>query len=85
MCVVHISQATLTSPWVCVDSYRSKEAALNDIFSWKLVPDELYSQQPVQPSLVCGAQHFMRLFGQWACVAVFYSCTFSSLMSLVDH
>ena len=46
--------------------YRSKEAALDDIFSWRLVPSSLYDQRPVQPSLVCGAQHFVRLFGKGA-------------------
>jgi len=42
-----------------------REAALERVLAWKLVPDYLYSESPTPPSLVYGATHLLRLFGKY--------------------
>ena len=43
-----------------------KEGALNSVLAWKLVPDEsYYEQSPTPASLMYGAHHLLRLFGEF--------------------
>lgn len=44
---------------------------LSQILAWQLVPQSLYSEVPVAPSLMYGAIHLARLFGM--CIKNFYS------------
>ncbi|XP_013386248.1 male-specific lethal 3 homolog isoform X2 [Lingula anatina] len=39
-----------------------REAVLNEVLTWKLVPPEIFTQTPVAPSAVYGAHHLLRLF-----------------------
>jgi len=44
---------------------------LSQILAWQLVPQSLYSEVPVAPSLMYGAIHLARLFGM--CISDFHS------------
>ncbi|KAK7603729.1 hypothetical protein V9T40_003728 [Parthenolecanium corni] len=39
-----------------------KKLVQREIQDWKLIPDSLYSQKPLKPTLIYGATHFARLF-----------------------
>ena len=45
--------------------FQHRESAVNEIFSWKMLPESEYKRVPVPPSLVYGAHHLLRLFGMY--------------------
>ena len=40
------------------------DGGLNDVLCWKIIPDEVYAQTPTPPSIIYGAPHLLRLFGE---------------------
>lgn len=42
--------------------FQHRESAVNEIFSWKMLPESEYQRVPAPPSLVYGAHHLLRLF-----------------------
>lgn len=45
---------------------------LGKALSWKLVPEHVYLQKPPPPSLIYGATHLLRLFGNHCCLKRMY-------------
>ena len=45
------------------DAESRRQAAVGDIFSWQLIPSEILKSLPVQPSVLYGSHHLLRMFG----------------------
>lgn len=60
------SQSILSETTLRAQQYHlvQNSAALQDMLSWRMVPEYLYEQIPAAPSLVYGAHHLLRLFGK---------------------
>ena len=57
------SQAPTISSMAARQLDGQKDATISSVTSWRLVPAELYNQNPVPASLLYGAHHLLRLFG----------------------
>jgi len=53
---------------------RYQPDVVTEVLGWKLVPDMFLNQQPQPPSLIYGAHHLLRLFGQFGSflITIFY-------------
>ena len=61
------SSPTSNVPPITVPGGSPKHSTLlSKILTWQLVPQRLYNEVPVAPSLVYGAIHLMRLFGEYS-------------------
>jgi hypothetical protein len=40
-------------------------ALLTEVLKWHMVPDYMYHQIPAAPSLIYGAHHLLRMFGEF--------------------
>ncbi|XP_029651036.2 male-specific lethal 3 homolog isoform X1 [Octopus sinensis] len=41
---------------------QTDQSSIDEIFTWRLLPQSFYSQCPPQPSIICGPQQLLRLF-----------------------
>jgi len=63
----HLTAAVIPTHHLYFGFPQHQPDVVTDVLGWKLVPDEFLHQQPQPPSLIYGAHHLLRLFGE-SCV-----------------
>ncbi|KFM80990.1 Male-specific lethal 3-like protein, partial [Stegodyphus mimosarum] len=58
------THSTMSSPILEDQQYHliNNSGLLQEVLSWRMLPQQLYDQIPAAPSLIYGAQHLLRLF-----------------------
>lgn len=51
---------------------EKKGRLLRETMEWRMLPASMYGQEPAAPSLVYGAQHLLRLFGERSSFVFFF-------------